>query len=55
MSFYIDMTSVLDTFKTEIKVISNSSSGDWIDGHLPYKNWIELELKELFNRLYSSK
>lgn len=36
MSFYIDMTSVLDTFKTEIKVISNSSSGDWIDGQ-----WVE--------------
>ena len=38
MSFYIDMTSVLDTFKTEIKVISNSSSGDSIDGQ-----WVEDE------------
>ena len=32
MAFYIDMTSVLDTFATDIKVISNSSDGEWIDG-----------------------
>ncbi|AGR65258.1 hypothetical protein BFD03_05475 [Limosilactobacillus reuteri] len=32
MSFYIDMTTVLDMFKTEIKVVSGSSEGEWIDG-----------------------
>lgn len=37
MAFYMDMTSVLDTFKTEVKVISESTSCEWIDG-LPKEN-----------------
>lgn len=32
MAFYLDMSSVLDTFKTEVKVVSNSSNGEWVDG-----------------------
>lgn len=32
MAFYLDMTSVLDTFQTEEKVISTASQGQWIDG-----------------------
>lgn len=32
MAFYIDMTPVIDTFATDIKVISNASAGDWVDG-----------------------
>lgn len=32
MAFYINMTSVLNTFATDIKVISNSSDGKWVDG-----------------------
>ena len=32
MAFYIDMTSVLNTFQTEVKVISTASKGEWVDG-----------------------
>ncbi|WP_225363582.1 hypothetical protein [Ligilactobacillus agilis] len=35
MAFYLDMTSVLDTFKSEVTVISEAQ-GRWIDGQ-----WVE--------------
>lgn len=38
MAFYIDMTSVLDTFATDIKVVNNSSDGEWVDGEWQENN-----------------
>ena len=38
MAFYIDMTSVSDTFATDIKVVSNSSDGEWVDGEWQENN-----------------
>lgn len=38
MAFYIDMTPVLDTFATDIKVVSNSSDGEWVDGEWQENN-----------------
>lgn len=32
MAFFVDMTSVLDTFAADIKVISDTSHGEYIDG-----------------------
>lgn len=35
MAFYLDMSSVLDIFKTEVKVVS-PARGEWVDGQ-----WVE--------------
>ena len=41
MTFNIDMTTVLNTFATDIKVISNTSNGEWVDGEWKEDNSIK--------------